>query len=75
MRTTVIEYDWKEDPTLLSETATVCIVDGLAEYKSVSADYGFDETIFFYFFGEEQFRNAFDSDNCEFEFTIIREID
>jgi hypothetical protein len=75
MRTTDIEYRWKDAETFPSETATVCIVNSAEEYYRMSADEDFDARIMYYFMNEQEFLDAFDKDNDCSEFTIIREID
>jgi hypothetical protein len=72
-RVTWVDYQWKGDSVPGDTGAQVVILNDSKLYEEMCADESFDQRIWFYFQDEAEFQRAFDPNNNEFEFTLIRE--
>ena len=72
-RVTRVDYIWKDSDVAGDTSAMVVILNDSAKYEEMVADESFDERIWFYFQDEAEFKRAFDTDNDEFEFVLIKE--
>ena len=72
-RITWVDYSWKDSDIPGDTRAQVVILNDSAKYEEMVADESFDERIWFYFQDEAEFKRAFDTDNDEFEFVLVRE--
>jgi hypothetical protein len=74
-RITWVDYKWKNEVVQGDTGAQVVILNDSEKYAEMSADESFDQRIWFYFQDEAEFQRAFDENNGEFEFTLIREVE
>lgn len=74
-RVVFVDYKWKDEVVPGDTGALVVILNDSNKYDEMIADESFDERIWFYFQDEAEFRRAFDPDNDEFEFVLLREED
>ena len=75
-RVTWVDYIWKHEPNgqLNGDSmAQVVILNDPDLYEKMSEDLSFDERIWYYFQDEAEFQRAFDPNNTEQEFYLIRE--
>lgn len=72
-RITWVDYIWKDSDIAGDTRAQVVILNDSEKYEQMSNDESFDERIWFYFQDEAEFKRAFDTDNDEFEFVLIKE--
>lgn len=72
-RITWVDYQWKDSDIAGDTRAQVVILNDSEKYEQMSNDESFDERIWFYFQDEAEFKRAFDTDNDEFEFVLIKE--
>jgi hypothetical protein len=71
-RVTWVDYNWKGE--VPGDTmAQVVILNDPDLYEKMSEDEDFDQRIWYYFQDEAEFQRAFDPDNTEQEFYIVRE--
>jgi hypothetical protein len=72
-----VDYIWKDDTDPEALVATnygmVVILNNPELYEDLHKHEGFDERVWFYFQDEAEFKRAFDPNNDEFDFTLIRE--
>jgi hypothetical protein len=73
-RITWVDYQWKDEVVQGDTNAQVVILNDSEKYAELSEDESFDQRIWFYFQDEAEFQRAFDKNNDEFEFTLIREV-
>jgi hypothetical protein len=73
-RITWVDYNWKNELVQGDTSAQVVILNDSEKYAEMNADESFDQRIWFYFQDEAEFQRAFDKNNDEFEFTLIREV-
>lgn len=74
-RVTWVDYNWKDDVVPGGTRAQVVILNDPDLYDKLVEDEGFDNMIWYYFQDEAEFQRAFDPNNDEQEFYIIRELD
>jgi hypothetical protein len=72
-RVTWVEYQWKGETVPGDTGAQVVILNDSDKYEEMCADSSFDERIWFYFQDEAEFQRAFDPNNDEHEFYLVRE--
>jgi len=72
-RVTWVEYQWKGETVPGDTGAQVVILNDSDKYEEMSADSSFDERIWFYFQDEAEFQRAFDPNNDEHDFYLVRE--
>lgn len=68
-----VDYVWKNSDIPGDTRAQVVILNDTDKYEQMSNDESFDERIWFYFQDEAEFQRAFDTENDEFEFVLIKE--
>jgi len=71
-RVTWVDYIWKDSDIEGDTRAQVVILNDSDKYEQMSNDESFDERIWFYFQDEAEFERAFDSNNDEFEFVLVK---
>jgi hypothetical protein len=72
-RVVYVDYKWKDEVVAGDTGALVVILNDSDKYAEMSEDESFDQRIWFYFQDEAEFRRAFDPNNDEFEFVLLRE--
>jgi len=72
-RITWVDYIWKNSDIEGDTRAQVIILNDTAKYGQMVEDESFDERIWFYFQDEAEFQRAFDTDNTEFDFVLVKE--
>jgi len=68
-----VDYDWKDEKVAGDKDVMVIILNDPKLYEEMTNDESFDYRVWFYFQDEAEFQRAFDPNNDEFEFTLIRE--
>lgn len=74
-RVVYVDYQWKDEVVPGDTGALVVILNDSDKYDEMVADESFDQRIWFYFQDEAEFRRAFDPNNTEFDFVLLREED
>ena len=72
-RITFVEYQWKDEEISGDTGALVVILNDSNAYEQLHKDESFDERIWFYFQDEAEFQRAFNKDNDEHDFYLVRE--
>lgn len=70
-----VDYIWKDEEVAGDTDAMVIILNDPKLMEQMVADESFDQRVWFYFQDEAEYQRAFDPNNDEFEFTIVREIE
>jgi hypothetical protein len=73
-RITWVDYNWKNESIEGDTKAMVVVLNHPDLYQELVNDESYDNRIWFYFQDEAEFQRAFDKNNDEFEFTLIREV-
>ena len=72
-RVTSVDYIWKGNAVPGDNDCLVVIVNDKAKYDQMVEDESFDPMVWFTFADEAEFQRAFDPNNEEFDFTLVRE--
>lgn len=72
-RATFVDYIWKGTDIPGDNDCLVIIVNDKAKYDQMAEDDSFNPMVWFTFEDEEEFQRAFDPNNEEFDFTLVRE--
>lgn len=74
-RVTWVDYQWKGEVVPGDTMAQVVILNDSKLYEEMVEDESFDQRIWFYFQDEAEFQRAFDPNNDEHDFYLVREHD
>jgi hypothetical protein len=69
-----VDYIWKDEEVSGDTDAMVIILNDPKLMEKMVADESFDQRVWFYFQDEAEYQRAFDPNDEEFDFTIVREI-
>jgi hypothetical protein len=70
-----VDYIWKDEEVSGDTNAMVIILNNPALMEKMVDDESFDQRVWFYFQDEAEYQRAFDPNDEEFDFTIVREIE
>jgi outer membrane protein assembly factor BamE (lipoprotein component of BamABCDE complex) len=68
-----VDYQWKDSVVPGDTRAQVVILNDSKLYEEMVEDESFDNRIWYYFQDEAEFQRAFDPNNKEQEFYLVRE--
>jgi len=70
-----VDYIWKDEEVSGDTDAMVIILNDPKLMEKMVAKESFDQRVWFYFQDEAEYQRAFDPNDEEFDFTIVREIE
>lgn len=74
-RVTWVDYEWKGEVVPGDQSAMVVVLNHPDLYQELVENTSFDERVWFYFQDEAEFQRAFNKDNDEHDFYLVREHD